>query len=52
MNILVIFAGHWELMFGYKVSLTFQNISRVSHHYLHDAPGTQFKQTIVMKDGT
>ena len=57
MNILVLFAGHWDLMFGYKVSPTFQNISRLSHNYLHDAPGTppnatQFKHTTVMKDGT
>ena len=56
MNILVLFAGHWELMFGYKVSPTFQNVNHVYQHYLHDAPGTprnatQFKQTTVMKDG-
>ena len=57
MNILVLFAGHWDLMFGYKVSPTFQNISRLSHNYLHDTPGTppnatQFKQTTVMQEGT
>ena len=57
MNILVLFAGHWDLMFGYKVSPTFQNFSRLSYDLIYNASVTtaytaQFKRTIVMKDGT
>ena len=56
MNILVLFAGHWDFMFIYKVPPTLQNFSRMSY-VIHDAPGTpadatEFKETIVMKDGT
>ena len=44
-------------MFGYKVSPTFQNFSRLSYDLIYNAPSTpayaaQFKRTIVMKDGT
>jgi len=52
-----IFAGYWDLMFGYKVSPTFQNFSCLSYDLIYNASGTpacaaQFKRTIVMKDGT
>ena len=51
------FAGMWDLMFGYKVSPTFENFSRLSYDFLYNtsdtlANVTQFKRTIAMKDGT
>ena len=57
MSILVLFAGHWGFMFVYKVSPAFQNFSRMSYDIIDNAPGTptngtQFKETVVMKDGT
>ena len=47
----------WDLMFGYKVSPTFENFSRLSYDFLYNtsdtlANVTQFKRTIAMKDGT
>ena len=57
MNILVLFAGYWDLMFGYKVSPTSQNFSRLSYDLIYNASSTpadaaEFKETVVMKDGT
>ena len=57
MNILVLFAGHWDLTFAYKVPSTFQNISRMSYDIIDKASSkpadaAEFKETVVMKDGT
>ena len=56
MNILVLFAGQWDLMFLYSVPPTFQNFSRMSYDVIHNAHGTpadatEFEETIVMKNG-
>ena len=56
MNILVLFAGHWDLMFAYKVAPVFHNFSRMS--YIIDkassmpADAAEFKENVVLKDGT
>ena len=57
MNILVLFAGHWDMMFAYKVPPTFQVVSRVSYDIIAYASGmltddALFKEIIVMKHGT
>ena len=57
MNILVLFAEQWDMMFLYNVPPTFQNFSRMSYDVIHNAPGMpanaiEFKETVVMKDGT
>ena len=45
------------MMFLYNVPPTFQNFSRMSYDVIHNAPGMpanaiEFKETVVMKDGT
>ena len=57
MNILVLSAGHWDLMFAYKVPPPLQIVSRVSYDIIDYASGmltddVAFEETVVMKDGT